>query len=370
MRVGGQNPHRLRGTVTSLRRLTFCLALAASLLIGAVPVVTATSGTPIQLSVSQAVAFSVLGHSCGGIQEQSIATGFDATTGNPTGVVYMQTRCGGSGRGGGYHTTTYSAWLTVTWDFGANLLSYVSGAHGTLDPTATYADVHGDQAYTTYNTAVASCATSISTTCNYHAWLTGIAPNAPTNVHYVLSGGQYTISWTPDPATAAAITSSTITAVPDGGTAVIVTPVSGNVTSALLGPLAPSTTYYITVTNTDAAGTGAASDAIQITTGAATTKPGRPKSISIQWAGASALLVSYAPPTNPGDSPIDQYQIKATAHDADAGAGGPFTTTVDGTTLTAQVGANWNYDWAVKVRAHNAAGWGPWSKRVIIPAGN
>ena len=344
--------------MTSLRRLTFCLAVAASLLIAAVPVVTATSGTSIQLSVSQSVAFSVLGHSCGGIQEQSIAIGFDATTGNPTGAVYMQTRCGGSGRGGGYHTTTYSAWLTATWDLGAHLLSYVTGVQGTADPTATYTDAHGDQLYTT------------GTSGSYHAWLTGTAPNAPTGVQFSLSGGQYTISWTPDPATAAAITSSTITAVPDGGTAVIVSPVSGNATSALLGPLAPLTTYYITVTNTDAAGTSPASDAIQITTGAATTKPGAPKVVSVQWAGTSALLVSYSAPAKLGDSPIDRFQVKATAHDADPGAGGPFKVTVDGGSLSAPVGANWNYDWAVKVRAHNAAGWGPWSKSVIIPASN
>ena len=344
--------------MTSLRRLTFGLAMAASLMIGAVPVVTATSGTPIQLSVSQAVAFSVLGHSCGGIQEQSIAIGFDATTGDPTGAVYMQTRCGGSGRGGGYHTTVYSAWVTATWDLGANLLSYVSGVQGTADPTATYTDAHGDQLYTT------------GTTGSYHAWLTGTEPNAPTDVQFSLSGGQYTISWSPDPATAAAITSSTITAVPDGGTAVIVMPVDGNGTSALLGPLAPSTTYTITVTNTDAAGTSPASVAIQITTGAATTKPGAPKVVGVQWAGTSALLVSYSAPTKLGDSPIDWYQVKATAHDADKGAGGPHKVTVDGSTLSAQVAANWNYDWAVKVRAHSAACWGPWSKSVIIPASN
>ena len=344
--------------MTSLRRLTFCFAVAASLLIGAVPVVTATSGTPIQLAVSQAVAFAVLGHSCGGIQEQSIAIGFDATTGNPTGAVYMQTRCGGSGRGGGYHTTTYSAWLTATWDLGANLLSYVSGVQGTADPSATYTDAHGDQLYTT------------GTTGSYHAWLTGTGPSAPTDVQYSLAGGQYTISWTPDPGTAAAITSSTITAVPDGGTAVIVMPVDGDATSALLGPLAPSTTYTITVTNTDAAGTSPASDAIQITTGAATTKPGAPKVVGVQWAGTAALLVSYSAPVKPGDSPIDEYQVKATAHDADKGAGGPHKTTADGSTLSALVAANWNYDWAVKVRAHNAAGWGPWSKSVIIPSSN
>ena len=58
----------------------------------------AASGTPTSLLVPQSIAFSVLGHSCGGIQEQALATGFDATSGYPTGDVYVQTRCGGSGR--------------------------------------------------------------------------------------------------------------------------------------------------------------------------------------------------------------------------------------------------------------------------------
>ena len=63
----------------------------------------------IQLLLPQGPAFAILGHSCGGIQEKAYATGFDATSGYPTGIVQMSTRCGGSGRGGGYHTTTYSA---------------------------------------------------------------------------------------------------------------------------------------------------------------------------------------------------------------------------------------------------------------------
>src|SRR5215813_10441887 len=77
------------------------------------------------LLVPQATAFSVLGHSCGGIQEQAFATGFDATSRYPVGDVYLQTRCGGSGRGGGYHTTTYSAWGTAMWDFTGALMSDV-----------------------------------------------------------------------------------------------------------------------------------------------------------------------------------------------------------------------------------------------------
>ena len=52
-------------------------------------------------------AFARLGHSCGGIKQQIFGEGFDAN-GNVTGYVFAVTRCGGSGRDGGYHTTTYS----------------------------------------------------------------------------------------------------------------------------------------------------------------------------------------------------------------------------------------------------------------------
>lgn len=61
----------------------------------------AVAATTTQLLLSQGAAFSILGHSCGGIQEHAYATGFGGG-GYPTGEVYMQTRCGGSGRGGGY----------------------------------------------------------------------------------------------------------------------------------------------------------------------------------------------------------------------------------------------------------------------------
>src|SRR6266481_4659226 len=60
-------------------------------------------------------AFARLGHSCGGIKQQIFGQGFDVN-GNITGYVFALTRCGGSGRGGGYHTTTYSTWVAVTWN--------------------------------------------------------------------------------------------------------------------------------------------------------------------------------------------------------------------------------------------------------------
>ena len=102
----------------------------------------------ISLLLPQGAAFSVLGHSCGGIQEQAFATGFDSTTGYPTGNVYLSTRCGGSGRGGGYHITTYSAWVDATWDFTGALISYVrlSGAPS-VDPTFTAFDQFGNEVY-------------------------------------------------------------------------------------------------------------------------------------------------------------------------------------------------------------------------------
>src|SRR4030081_1923765 len=59
---------------------------------------------PVSLLLPSSTAFSLLGHSCGGIQDQVFATGFAPTSGYPTGDVYLQTRCSNGGRGGG--TTT------------------------------------------------------------------------------------------------------------------------------------------------------------------------------------------------------------------------------------------------------------------------
>ena len=344
-----------------MRRLTIGFIVATCLLIGGAPI-TADADTAVALTVPQGTAFAVLGHSCGGIQEQQYAFGFDAVSGNPTGFAMLSTRCGGSGRGGGYHVTTYTAWMSVTWDFGANVIGYAKLAAPPpgIDPNAVYTDSHGATEYTTCSSTGTAC----------HAWLTVPLPAAPTNVQASLSSGQYTISWTPDPAAAGIITGSTITLVPDGGTAVIVAPVSDNATSALIGPLQPLTTYNVTVTNTDAAGTSPSSAPIQFTTGAATTRPGAPKGVVAQWLGPTFLNVSWNTPTNPGDSPIDMYQVKAKPYEADAGAPSAVLVTVDGTTLSAQLNLNGDFDWAIRVRAHNASGWSAWSTRVIAVAVN
>jgi hypothetical protein len=224
----------------------------------------AGAATTEQLVLSQSAAFSILGHSCGGIQEQVYATGF-ATNGYPTGDVYMQTRCGGSGRGGGYKTTTYSAWATVTWDWFANTRSYarLEGAAEGISTTFSAEDAHGDRIYNVGTVAYLETKEPPL-----------VAPGAPTAVTAEFSPievgeeeepqPRFVVSWTPAPETAGLITSSTVTATPVGSTApVLTTTVSGPATSALIAPLQRHTTYQITVTNSDDEGTSQASTATE-----------------------------------------------------------------------------------------------------------
>ena len=122
-------------------------AVSCALIVSAVGA-SAAAAAPVALSLPQSAAFSVLGYSCGGIQEKAYATGFDAASGYPTGAVYLSTRCGGSGRGGGYHTTTYTAWAGVTWDYGAAVVSYraLSPAPA-VDPAFSAFDRYGNEVY-------------------------------------------------------------------------------------------------------------------------------------------------------------------------------------------------------------------------------
>src|SRR5258708_9610989 len=149
-------------------RLLLSAVVSAAVLVGVAP--DAGAATPVPLLVSQSTAFAVLGHSCGGIQEQAFTTGFNATSGYPKGDVYLQTRCGGSGRGGGYHTTTYSGWVRVSWDFTGAVRSYavLTTAPTKLDPTLSVTDARGDQVYNTLyavNVAPANCTVGNTTYC-------------------------------------------------------------------------------------------------------------------------------------------------------------------------------------------------------------
>jgi hypothetical protein len=127
------------------------VAVAGGLGILAVPA--GASPSPIPLVLDQGSAFAIVGHSCGGIQEQSYADGFDPVSGFPTGVVDLSTSCGGSGRGGGYHSTTYTGSADVTWDLTGTVVTYSSPATGATDPTFEATDASGNELYGSGTTA-------------------------------------------------------------------------------------------------------------------------------------------------------------------------------------------------------------------------
>jgi cysteine-rich repeat protein len=227
----------------------------------------AAGAATTSLLVPQSTAFSVLGHSCGGIQEQALATGFDATSGYPVGDVYLQTRCGGSGRGGGYHTTTYSAWVGVMWDYtGAVVSSEVLAAAPTnVDPTFSAVDSFGNQLYNQLNAVnvlPANCTVGDTTYCTYRAYLT-------LSSSFVPQPRVASVSVTSGPAaggTSVTVTGTGFTgatAVTFGATPAPSFTVNGDTSITVVSPAASAGTVDVTVTT--AGGTSAASSTDQFT---------------------------------------------------------------------------------------------------------
>jgi hypothetical protein len=136
------------------------------------------SPSPIPLLLDQGSAFAIVGHSCGGIQEQSYADGFDPATGFPTGVVELSTSCGGSGRDGGGHSTTYTGSADVTWDFTGTVVSYSSPATGATDPTFSATDASGNQLYGSGTTAYLLLAPGFTPTPRVVAVSVQVGPSA------------------------------------------------------------------------------------------------------------------------------------------------------------------------------------------------
>jgi hypothetical protein len=126
--------------------------------------------------------------------------------------------------------------------------------------------------------------------------------------------------------------------------------------------LQPSTTYSVTVTTRDAGGTSPASAPILFTTGPATTAPAAPVITHDWWAQPGLLAVSWQPGST-GDSPVDKYLVSITAPDA---GGQSSTATVAPPSTSAYLSADSTLDWSITVRAHNAAGWSPWSTATVL----
>jgi hypothetical protein len=245
------------------RRTTLGAIAAGLLSLGIAPA--AQAAGPYQLVLDQGSAFSILGHSCGGIQEESFATGFGAS-GYPEGYVHLSTRCGGSGRGGGYKTTTYTGAASVVWNWFGNVRSFarLEGSGGG-SPSFEATDAHGDRIYNTVSRAYLE---------------TGEPPlqppGAPSEVSasvsiYEVPGGEseylrMSVGWALAPETAGLISSSTVTATPvKPGPPVLTATTGGGWSSADLGPVSPNTTYVVTVTSSDDEGTSEASAPLQVT---------------------------------------------------------------------------------------------------------
>jgi hypothetical protein len=224
-----------------------CGALASS----------ALASTTVPLYMSQGAAFAVLGHSCGGIQEQVYATGF-TSNGYPMGNVHLQTSCGGSGRGGGYKPTTYTATAGVVWTWYGETRSYAVPGGALEAKPAT--DAYGNSVY---NTGTSAFLESVNPQLQPPAAPTGVSASILLNDE--TNSLQMTVGYTVDPETAVLLTHSTITATPVNSSAPILTVERiPYFSSGLLAPVEPDTTYRVTVTSTDAEGTSQPSTPIEI----------------------------------------------------------------------------------------------------------
>jgi len=141
-------------------------------------------------------------------------------------------------------------------------------------------------------------------------------------------------------------------------------PVTGAASSGTVLSLVASTTYSVTVSNNDAGGAGTASDPLLFTTDPATEPPSAPTITHSWWAGSS-LALTWMPPS-PGNSAIDVNEVTAVGVGEEKPT--PYVTTVSGSATSAYLSVDHTTGWSVSVRAHNAAGWGPPSQAVFVPA--
>jgi hypothetical protein len=192
-------------------------------------------------------------------------------------------------------------------------------------------------------------------------------PSAPTGVTATQSGDDLDISWQPPAVAGTAVTSSTVSATPVGapGAPTLTATVTGSATSAQIVGVQPATTYDVTVHSSDVAGAGAESDPATITTEVATVPPDAPTGVQASLTGDLTLQLAVSWTASvPGNSPVDDYQVAASGSDGENLTLDAGTATTVGTTVSANADT-----WTVTVRAHNGAGWSPWSAPVTASAG-
>ena len=238
------------------------VSFAALVIVSGVLAGTASAAETLRLYMGEGPAFAVLGHWCGGIQQEVYETGF-GSHGYPIGNVQLKTTCGGSGKGGGGHSTTYTATASVEWTWFGETRSY-GAMSGSLEAKPE-TDAFGDRLYNVGSAAFLEKGTPPLR-----------APAAPTNIGVSVglaeSGSseylRMSVSWTEAPETEALVTYSTITAKPVGSNGpVLTTTTSSNYfREGALAPAEPNTRYDVTVTNTDAEGTSETSTPVEVKT--------------------------------------------------------------------------------------------------------
>jgi hypothetical protein len=243
--------------------------------------------------------------------------------------------------------------VSVIWDFSGGVVqSATLASPPTVNPTLVISNGVGAELTNALN----------------HAYLSVDLPGIPTDVVAMDSGGQVQVIWNAGPQAGPEITTTTITATP-------LAPAGPPVQAVIDGPaklafiaLAPMTMYSIVIVSSDAAGSGPPSAPIKFLTGGTAVTPPGPTNVSAWWTGqlppGSSLGVHWTASVA-GPNTIDQYEVLVVWHDGD-NPGGTYDQTVGGQTLNAYFAVDNTSDWRIKVRAHDAAGWGTWSSPITI----
>ncbi len=227
-----------------------CVTTIAAVLgsIGVGGVASAVPTGPIDLVVPGNTAFLYLGHWCGGIGVKTYATGFDPSTGYPVGEAFLTTTCNGSGRGG--HSTTFTAWINMEWDYlGAQVSASALTTAPSVNPTFTAYDTYGNELYNQSNSAYLLLAPSFTPTPRLLG-ISGVAGPTAGGTSVTLTGDGFTGA----------------TAVSFGGTAAATYVVNSDTSITAVSPVVTDplqTTVDVTVTTVG--GTSATSSADQFT---------------------------------------------------------------------------------------------------------
>jgi hypothetical protein len=179
-------------------------------------------------------------------------------------------------------------------------------------------------------------------------------PLAPGALSASVAGGVVSFLWTP-PADAVAAASYVLAAGSAPGRANLATFDTGSTATAWTGT-APPGVYYVRVAGRTACGTGAVSNEVVVTVGAAT-PPGAPTGLSAVLTGRVVGL-SWSPPAGPAPAGyLLEVGSASGAADVASFAVGPVTA-VSGTVAPGR--------YFIRVRARGAAGVGPASNEVAV----